>query len=123
MPKKVLIIDDSTTVRQLVCSVLTDAGFNVEEAVDGAAGAERIARVADLALVICDINMPTMNGLEMLEVINADPKYQALPIVMLTTEGQPEMIQRAKAAGAKAWIIKPFKSDLLVRTVKKLTAA
>jgi two-component system chemotaxis response regulator CheY len=83
-------------------------------------GAQKIASNPQIALVICDVNMPRMNGLEMLEKIRTDPKSATLPVVMLTTEGQPELIQRAKKAGAKGWIVKPFKADLLIGAVQKL---
>lgn len=121
MTKKVLIVDDSATVREQVREVLTVASFEVVEAADGVEGAETIARCDDLAAVICDVNMPRMNGLDMLEAVRRGPKGAALPIVMLTTEGQHELVRRAKAAGAKGWIVKPFKPELLVAAVRKLT--
>ncbi len=96
---------------------LTQAGFAVTEAVDGVDG---LAHVAGSAMVICDVNMPRMNGLEMLERLHADPKYAGIPVLMLTTEGQPSLVERAKKAGAKGWVIKPFKADLLVAAVKKI---
>ncbi len=118
--KKILVIDDSPTVRQQVGLALTQAGYQVVEAVDGVDG---IAKVdATVAMLICDVNMPRMNGLEMLEKLRTDARWQALPVVMLTTEGQPGLIDRAKKAGAKGWIIKPFKAELLVAAVQRLTA-
>jgi two-component system chemotaxis response regulator CheY len=122
MSKKVLIVDDSATVRQQVRAVLSGANFEVLEAVDGVEGAEAIERVVDLAAVICDVNMPRMDGLEMLETVRKFPKGALLPIVMLTTEGQHELVQRAKAAGAKGWIVKPFKPELLLAAIRKLTS-
>jgi two-component system, chemotaxis family, chemotaxis protein CheY len=119
--KKVLIVDDSATVRQQVRAALGMAEFDVIEASDGTEGAEAINRLTDLAAVICDVNMPRMNGLEMLETVKKDPKNTTLPIVMLTTEGQHELVQRAKAAGAKGWIVKPFKPELLLAAIRKLT--
>ncbi|MCP4502221.1 MAG: response regulator [Deltaproteobacteria bacterium] len=119
---KVLVVDDSSTVRQQVSLALTQAGFDVMEAVDGVAGAEAIAGNDDINMVICDVNMPRMNGLEMLEKVKAEEKNKKLPILMLTTEGQPALIQKAKKAGAMGWIVKPFKAELLVAAVKKLTA-
>ncbi len=121
--KRVLIVDDSGTVRQQVRAALAGAGFEVVEACDGAEGAETIHRLADLAAVICDVNMPRMGGLEMLEAIKSENKYASLPIVMLTTEGQTELVQRAKLAGAKGWIVKPFKPELLLAAIRKLTTA
>jgi two-component system, chemotaxis family, chemotaxis protein CheY len=118
--RKVLVVDDSTSVRQQVSAALTQAGFDVVEAVDGVDGVDMIAKSNDLAAVICDVNMPRMSGLDLLEKVRSEGKNARLPILMLTTEGQPGLIQRAKQAGAKGWIIKPFRAELLVATVKKL---
>jgi two-component system chemotaxis response regulator CheY len=120
--KKILVVDDSASVRQQVSNALVQAGFDVLEAVDGLDGAEKIEAGNDIAMVICDVNMPRLNGLEMLERVKGGGKNPNLPVVMLTTEGQPQMIQKAKGFGAKGWIVKPFKPDLLVGAVKKLAA-
>jgi two-component system chemotaxis response regulator CheY len=120
--KKILIVDDSPSVRQQVGMALTQAGYAVVEAVDGLDGLSKAA-TPGVSLVICDVNMPRMNGLEMVEKIKSDPKFFSLPVVMLTSEGQAAIIERAKKAGAKGWIIKPFKAELLVAAVKKLVAA
>jgi len=120
MSKKVMVIDDSRTVRQQVGIVLSEAGYEVLEACDGLDGAEKIAATPELALVICDVNMPRMSGLDMLSLVKEDPSNADLSIVMLTTEGQAGLIARAKKAGAKGWIIKPFKPDLLLATVRKI---
>ena len=122
MSKRVLVVDDSATIRQQVRLALEAAGFEVLEAVDGVDGVAKIGELADLSAVICDVNMPGKSGLELLESVKAEPKNADLPIVMLTTEGQPTLVQRAKKAGAKGWIIKPFKAELLVAALKKLTA-
>jgi two-component system chemotaxis response regulator CheY len=123
MSKKVLIVDDSRTVRQQLGIVLTEAGYEVVEATDGLDGAEKIAASSDLAMVICDVNMPRMNGIEMLTFLKQDPRHANLLVLMLTTEGQPALIAKAKAAGARGWIVKPFKPDLLLGTVRKLVGA
>ena len=120
MSKKVIVIDDSLTVRQQVGSALREAGFDVIEASDGDEGVEVVTRTADAAMVICDVNMPRMNGLDMLSSVKRAGKHAELPVVMLTTEGQPGMIARAKEAGAKGWIVKPFKPELLLAAVRKL---
>src|SRR5262249_40585971 len=118
--KKILVIDDSPTVRQQVGLALSQAGYHVVEAVDGV---DAIGKVdASIARLIWDVNMRRMNGLEMLEKLRTDARWKALPVVMLTTEGQPGLIERAKKAGAKGWIIKPFKAELLVAAVQRLTA-
>jgi two-component system chemotaxis response regulator CheY len=121
--KKILIIDDSATVRQQVRKALAEASFEVVEAEDGVQGLEVILGRQDLAVVLCDVNMPRLGGLEMLEMLNAKGKPVGLPILMLTTEGQPALVQRAKAAGANGWIVKPFKAELLVATIRKLAQA
>jgi len=119
--KRVLIVDDSQTVRLQVAKALSCAGYEVLEAIDGMDGQDKVDATVDM--LICDVNMPRMNGLEMLETIKRDGKNANLPCLMLTTECQPQMIERAKKAGAKGWIIKPFKAELLVAAVTKLVAA
>jgi two-component system, chemotaxis family, chemotaxis protein CheY len=121
--KKILIIDDSATIRQQVKNALVGAGFEIVEASDGIEGLEVITAHADLAAVLCDVNMPRMGGLQMLELVKANGRLATLPVVMLTTEGQPKLVQQAKAVGAKAWIVKPFKAEQLVATMRKLTVA
>lgn len=120
--KRVLVVDDSATVRQQVTIALAQAGFEVSEAEDGQAGVEAIEGDPDLSMVICDINMPHMNGLDMLERVKGGGQRPELPIIMLTTEVQPALIRRARAAGAKGWIVKPFKAEQLVNAARKLTA-
>ena len=116
--KKILVIDDSETIRQQVKHALAATGYEIIEAVDGVDGLEKLRAVTDLDLALCDVNMPRMNGLDMIaEVQRTGPK---IPILMLTTEGQPSLIRRAREAGAKGWIVKPFKPELLVAAVTKL---
>lgn len=122
MGKKILVVDDSSTVRQQVRIALSQAGFTVVEAVDGMDGHSKIQANSDLAMVICDVNMPRMNGLQMLEAVHASGSAAGVPIVMLTSEAQPALIRQAKANGAKGWIVKPFKAEMLVAAVKKLAA-
>jgi two-component system, chemotaxis family, chemotaxis protein CheY len=119
--KKILVVDDSATVRQQVRAALVDTGFEIVEAADGVEGLDTIIGRDDLAAVVCDVNMPRMGGLQMLEMLSAKGKIPALPIVMLTTEGQPALMQQAKAAGARGWLVKPFKPATLVATLRKLT--
>jgi two-component system chemotaxis response regulator CheY len=122
VPKKILIVDDSATVRQQVRAALINC-FEVVEASDGVEGLEAIVERDDLAAVICDVNMPRMGGLELLQIAGAKGKLVGLPILMLTTEGQPALVKQAKAAGAKGWIVKPFKPELLVAAMRKLADA
>ncbi|MEI8025316.1 MAG: response regulator [Pseudomonadota bacterium] len=120
MGKKILIVDDSKTIRQQVSFTLGKGGFEVVEAEDGKDGIEKLKANTDVALIISDVNMPNMNGLEMIEAIKVAGSYTHINIIMLTTEGTPELIERAKAAGAKGWLVKPFKPEQLVAAATKL---
>src|SRR5687767_14867870 len=122
MGKRVLIVDDSASIRQQVRAALSQAGFDVVEATDGEEGIDKIRGDASIAAVICDVNMPRKNGVELIEAVKAGGINSKVPILMLTTEGQEQFVQRAKAAGAKGWIVKPFKPNLLVAAIHKLTA-
>lgn len=121
MSKKIIVVDDSQTVRQQVALALNQGGYTVLEAVDGLDGFNTIQKNPDLALVICDVNMPRQNGLEMLEALQKAGR--SVPVIMLTTEGQPQLIDRAKKAGAKGWIVKPFRSDFLLAAARKICGA
>lgn len=117
--RRVLIIDDSEAVRRQVAQTLAPAGYDVLEASDGFEGLS-VIKSALPALVLCDLNMPRMGGMEMLAELS---RSQSVPVmVMLTTEAQPALIRRARELGAVGWIVKPFKADLLVAAVNKLTA-
>ncbi len=117
----VLVVDDSATVRQQVATALTQAGFKVAEASDGSQGLNR-ANQGGIDCVISDVNMPIMNGIEMVGLFKQDPSLSSIPVIMLTTEGSKELIARAKQAGASGWIVKPFKAEMLVAAVRKLTS-
>jgi two-component system chemotaxis response regulator CheY len=118
--KKIMIVDDSRTIRQQVTAVLTPAGFEILEARDGLEAIERMKSTPDISLVICDVNMPRMNGFDMLGALQT-AGLPPLPIVMLTSEGRSDLVDRAKRAGAKGWLIKPFKPEQLVAVARKLT--
>lgn len=120
MAKKVLVVDDSRTIRQLVAVTLKDVGYDVIEAVDGVDGLLKLDANADTALVLCDVNMPNKNGLEMLRDLKRTHAERRVPVVMLTTESQLEMLKEAKEAGAVGWIVKPFKGPLFIAAVRKL---
>jgi two-component system, chemotaxis family, chemotaxis protein CheY len=122
MKKRVLVVDDSDSVRKHVAATLGPAGFDVVEAEDGERGAQVISNDLSIAVVLCDVNMPRMNGIEMIETVMKDPRRTSLPILMLTSEGQASLIRRAKAAGARGWIVKPFKPSQLVAAVEKLAS-
>jgi len=123
MSKTVLVVDDSSTVRQQVSLALSQAGFNIVEAADGREAIAAIESNRSIAMVVCDVNMPVLNGLEMVEHVKSKPENRALPILMLTTEGQPSMIKRAREAGAVGWIVKPFDANQLVQATRHLTKA
>jgi two-component system, chemotaxis family, chemotaxis protein CheY len=121
--KRVLVVDDSATVRHEVVAILTPAGYEVLEAENGEAGQEIIGHDRAIALVICDVNMPRMSGIEMVQRVKAEPSNEALPILMLTSEGDPGLIKQAKAAGARGWVVKPFNPAHLVAAVQKLAGS
>jgi two-component system chemotaxis response regulator CheY len=123
MSKKILVVDDSSTVRQQIQIALKDCGFEILEACDGMEGISKISADREVALVILDVNMPRMNGIEMLEKVKEAGQNAGLLVIMLTSEGQQTLIERAKKAGAKGWIVKPFKAELLAAAVRKLLAA
>ncbi|MGK3966517.1 response regulator [Sorangium sp. So ce118] len=121
MPKKILLVEDSSTVRQQVGILLSGAGYGILEADNGRDAIAAVAAQKEgLAMIIADVNMPVMNGIEMVQGLRDKNLASGVPILMLTTEGQPELIEKARKAGAKGWIIKPFKPDLLLAAVKKL---
>jgi two-component system chemotaxis response regulator CheY len=118
--KKVLVVDDSETIRLEVSRALGQAGFSVLEARDGAEGLAVAGSHPDLALIVLDVNMPVMNGLEMLERVRQSPDTASVPVLMMTTEAEDRLIERAKKAGAKGWFIKPVKPEMLLMAVNKL---
>lgn len=121
MSKTVLVVDDSATIRGQVSTALEQAGYSVVEAENGQSGLDQVGRTPDLAMIVCDVNMPVMNGIEMLEQLHS--QGNTVPVMMLTTEGDPDLIRQAKAAGAKCWMVKPFDAGQLVQVAKALTKA
>jgi two-component system chemotaxis response regulator CheY len=119
MGAAVLVVDDSMVVRKQVGRSLTDAGYTVVEAADGVEALKKLGESNDVGLVVCDVNMPNMDGIQFLEQLRQSPSA-GLPVLMLTTEGQAGVIQRARDLGAKGWIIKPFKADLFLGVARKI---
>lgn len=120
---QILVVDDSSTVRNEVGDYLKNNGLNVAFAVDGLDGLAKLKADPAIKLVVCDVNMPNMDGLTMAERVRSDLNNLAVNIIMLTTENSPMMKERGKAAGIKGWIVKPFKGDAVIATFKKLIAA
>lgn len=119
MAKKVLAVDDSRTMREMVSFTLKSAGYEVIEAEDGQAALNALGG-AKIDAVITDLNMPNMNGFELIRALRGNPSYKFTPILMLTTEGDAGKKEEGKAAGATGWIVKPFNPQKLVEVVKKV---
>jgi two-component system chemotaxis response regulator CheY len=119
MAKTILVIDDSASLRQVVKMALTGAGYNVIEAGDGQAALAMLDG-RQINMAVCDVNMPIMNGIEFVKAAKALAAYKFMPILMLTTESQESKKEEGKAAGAKAWMVKPFSPTQLVNAVSKL---
>ncbi|MCX7307031.1 MAG: response regulator [Afipia sp.] len=119
MSKRILTIDDSKTIRDMLGMTLVDAGFEVIQAVDGREGVEVMDRET-VDLVITDINMPRMNGYEVVRDLRSRPELKGLPILVLTTESDTDKKNLAREAGATGWMVKPFDPDRLVATVRKV---
>ena len=120
MSKFVLLVDDSKTVRVQVGSAIKDKGYSVLEASDGLEALAVLEKRSDIAMVISDVNMPHMDGLELLEAIQKRADHAKLPVVILTTEARQHLVDRAKRAGAKGWMVKPFNPQVLLAAVQKL---
>ena len=118
MSKTILIVDDSASFRTLVKLALQKAGYTVIEAVDGK---DAIAKLASkINLVVCDVNMPNMDGLTFVRHLKAQAAHKFVPVIMLTTESQEAKKAEGRAAGVRAWITKPFQPSQLVDAVSKL---
>ncbi len=117
--KKVLVVDDSEIIRTKAATALSRAGFQVLEAADGIEGlAAAIDNSVDVVLL--DVNMPGLGGIEMLERLLGDPRTARIPVLMMTTEANLSLIERAKNLGARGWMVKPIKMEQLVRAVTTL---
>lgn len=118
----ILVVDDSSTVRDEVAGFLKKHNLAVSTAVDGKDGLVKLKADPGIKLVICDINMPNMDGLTMVEKVRGELGNSSVNIIMLTTESSPNMKERGKAAGIKGWIVKPFKGEAVLESIKKLAA-
>ena len=119
MSKRILTIDDSKTMRDMLMLTLAEAGFDVLQAVDGQDGLDVLVN-EQVDVVITDINMPRMDGYEVIRQLRRNPSHKSTPILVLTTESEAEKKNLAREAGATGWMVKPFDPDRLVATVRKV---
>ena len=119
MAKTIMVVDDSASLRQVVGIALRGAGYEVLEGCDGK---DALAKLdgRKVHLVVSDVNMPNMDGIAFVKALKANPAYRFTPVIMLTTENQEARMMEGKAAGAKAWIVKPFKPPELLDAVSRL---
>ncbi|MEZ6115044.1 MAG: response regulator [Pirellulaceae bacterium] len=113
-----LIIDDSRAMRRILRGIVTQLGFDVTEASNGAEGYDKLIANDDIELVLVDWNMPVMNGIEFVKKVRAEPRYETLKMVMVTTETEPQQMARAIMAGVDEFVMKPFTSDILIDKFK-----
>jgi two-component system chemotaxis response regulator CheY len=123
MAKRILIIDDSASLRGMVKLVLQNGGYDVTEACDGLDALDKLTTAGRVNLMICDVNMPRMDGLAFVKAVKEIADHKFSPVVMLTTEASAELVARGKAAGAKAWMVKPFQPEQLLAVVGKLVGS
>lgn len=119
MSKTILIVDDSASLRQVVSMTLKGAGYEVIEACDGRDALSKLSG-RRVHLVISDVNMPNLDGIGLVRELKQDPQHKFTPVIMLTTEAQDAKKQEGQAAGAKAWVVKPFQPAQMLAAVAKL---
>ncbi|MCR4321813.1 MAG: response regulator [Candidatus Brocadiaceae bacterium] len=119
MVKRIMTVDDSASMRQMITFTLRDAGYDVVEAADGRDALTKL-NASPVHMLISDVNMPNMNGFELVGQVRTNPAYRFIPIIMLTTESNDSKKQTGKSAGATGWIVKPFKPEQLLAVVKKV---
>jgi two-component system, chemotaxis family, chemotaxis protein CheY len=117
--KRILAVDDSASIRQMVNFTLKSAGYDVVDAVDGKDGLAK-AGSNKFDMIITDLNMPNVDGIQLITEVRKLPGYSFVPILMLTTESQAEKKDAGRKAGATGWIVKPFNADQLTTVLKKL---
>lgn len=119
MAKTILVVDDSVSIRQVVGIALKDAGYDVIQACDGKDALSKMSG-QKINLIISDVNMPNMDGISFLKEVKQHPKYKFTPVIMLTTEAGQGKMAEGRAAGAKAWVVKPFQPPQMLDAVAKL---
>lgn len=120
MPKHILIVDDSKTVRNLVAFIMKKEGFKVSTAEDGLDGLEKLYSAERVDLIVSDVNMPRMDGFTFIKTVREQDAYKDIPIVVLSTEGRDKDIQTGMTLGANLYLVKPAQPEKLVRNVKML---
>lgn len=121
MSARILVVDDSASMRQMVAFALTSAGFTVDEAEDGQVALGR-AQGQRFNAVVTDVNMPNMDGIALIRALRGIPDYKFTPMLMLTTESAADKKAEGRAAGATGWLVKPFNPEQLIATVQKVLA-
>ncbi|WP_420410598.1 response regulator [Hoeflea sp.] len=121
MKKKVLTVDDSRTIRNMLLVTLNNAGFDTVQAEDGVEGLE-VLEESDPDVIVTDINMPRLDGFGFIEGVRQNDRFRAIPILVLTTESDAEKKNRAREAGATGWIVKPFDPSKLIAAIERVTA-
>jgi two-component system chemotaxis response regulator CheY len=119
MNKTIMTVDDSVSVRMMVGFALKDAGYEIVEAVNGLDALSKLDE-HDIKMVVADVNMPEMDGIEFVRKMRQHPKHKFTPVVMLTTESHESIKEKGKEAGATGWIVKPFKPAQLLSVVRKV---
>lgn len=117
--KTILVVDDSASLREVVSIALRGAGYDVIPAANGAEALQAM-KGKKINLVVSDVNMPVMDGITFVKQMKAIAEFRFMPVIMLTTESQQDKMQEGKAAGVKAWMVKPFKAPALLDAVSKL---
>jgi two-component system chemotaxis response regulator CheY len=120
-PKTILTVDDSRTMRDMLRLALVEAGYRVVQAIDGVEGL-KLLEVERADVIITDINMPNLDGVGFIETVRGDARHRATPILVLTTESEPVLKDRARQAGATGWIVKPFNPTKLVDAIRRVAA-
>jgi two-component system chemotaxis response regulator CheY len=120
MPKKILVVDDSSAIRQSISFILGQEGYETVEATDGLEALNALGSIDALDLIITDVNMPNMDGISFIRKARVIEKFKFTPILVLTTESQGSKMNEGKEAGATGWIVKPFNSEKLLGIVKKV---
>ena len=120
MSKTIMVVDDSSSVRQMMSFTLENAGYEVVEAEDGEEALKKLLDSKNINMIVTDLNMPNVTGLELIRSVRAKSEYKYIPIVVLTTEFHDSKKKKSKEAGATGWITKPFKPDQLIDVIKKV---